>query len=311
MSSGRWDPDEGFFDNGGVHTNSGVGNKAAYLITHGGSFYGISVRGLGVAKAWKIYWSTQNMLPSGADYRDLAVTLSAACTNLVGKSGTGISTADCSQVSNAIKATQMTQNPTRDAPTSTLVCPAVAPTRTLLHHEGFEKGSTWIPTPAGGTRTWFQSQTTRMQESTLAAAAEGAGSYMYLPRTDGRSYGYLTQPGTWAIPKSTKGSVYLRFEHQFFLGAEGVAGAELQYSIDNGRHWLSATDRLPDQHGQNSKPSMLSGHGGFTGISNGFGSSRYNMTSLKGKSVKLRFHVRSPGGDAIWWVDNLQLNACR
>ena len=74
MSSALWDADEGLFDNGGVHTNSGVGNKAAYLIAHGATFYGTTVKGIGVTKTWKIYWATENMLPSGADYQDLGVS---------------------------------------------------------------------------------------------------------------------------------------------------------------------------------------------------------------------------------------------
>ena len=105
--------------------------------------------------------------------------------------------------------------------------------------------------------------------------------------------------------------MFLRFEHQFDFGAVGESGAELLYSTDNGKTWLSATDRLPDRGGRDSKPTLLQGHGGFTGVSNGFGSSRYNMTSLKGKSIKLQFHVRSAGGNAIWWVDNVQLYTCR
>ena len=86
--------DEGFFDNGGVHTNSGVGNKAAYLIAHGGSFYGTTVKGIGVDQDLEdLLEPRENMLPSGADYKDLGVTLSAACRNLIGKSGTGVTSA--------------------------------------------------------------------------------------------------------------------------------------------------------------------------------------------------------------------------
>ena len=43
-------------DNGGVHINSGVSNKAAYLMTDGGTFNGKTVAGLGITKAAKIYY---------------------------------------------------------------------------------------------------------------------------------------------------------------------------------------------------------------------------------------------------------------
>lgn len=44
-TSGLYTPDLTYGDNGGVHTDSGVGNKTAYLISQGGSFNGQSVSG--------------------------------------------------------------------------------------------------------------------------------------------------------------------------------------------------------------------------------------------------------------------------
>ena len=43
-------------DNGGVHFNSGVNNKAAFLMTDGGTFNGQTVTGLGIAKVARIYY---------------------------------------------------------------------------------------------------------------------------------------------------------------------------------------------------------------------------------------------------------------
>ena len=63
----------GSADNGGVHWNSGVGNKAAYLMTDGAAFNGYTITGLGIQKVAKIYYEVQtHMLTSGADYQDLA-----------------------------------------------------------------------------------------------------------------------------------------------------------------------------------------------------------------------------------------------
>jgi Zn-dependent metalloprotease len=83
-------------DNGGVHRNDGVGNKAAYLITDGtaaepdrgvgspaGTFNGADIPvGLGADRAAQLYWRTAQMLTPGADYADLADTLYAACSAL-------------------------------------------------------------------------------------------------------------------------------------------------------------------------------------------------------------------------------------
>lgn len=48
---------DGTNDQCGVHTNSGIPNKVAYLITDGGTHNGITVAGIGVADAEKIYYS--------------------------------------------------------------------------------------------------------------------------------------------------------------------------------------------------------------------------------------------------------------
>ena len=75
-------------DSAGVHANSGVGNKAAYLMTDGGTFNGKTVTGLGIDKAEAIYYeAATNLLTSASDYQDLYNALQQACANLVGTHG--------------------------------------------------------------------------------------------------------------------------------------------------------------------------------------------------------------------------------
>ncbi len=72
-------------DNGGVHYNSGINNKAVYLMTDGSTFNGQTVTGLGITKVAKIYYEAQtNLLTSGSDYLDLSNDLVQACENLAG-----------------------------------------------------------------------------------------------------------------------------------------------------------------------------------------------------------------------------------
>jgi len=102
-------------DNGGVHTNSGVGNKAAYLITDGDTFNGYTITGLGITKTAKIYYEAQtNILTSTSDYADLYDALYQACNNLVGTNG--ITGSDCTQVRNATLATEMSTVPPPPTP---------------------------------------------------------------------------------------------------------------------------------------------------------------------------------------------------
>jgi bacillolysin len=93
-------------DNGGVHTNSGVNNKAAYLMTDGGTFNGITVAALGLTKVAKIYYEVQtNLLTSTAGYTDLGNVLYQACFNLIGQAG--ITGSDCQEVRDAAMAVEM------------------------------------------------------------------------------------------------------------------------------------------------------------------------------------------------------------
>jgi neutral peptidase B len=52
---------QGTLDNGGVHINSSINNKAAYLITEGGTNNGIEIIGVGRSKAEKIYYRALNL----------------------------------------------------------------------------------------------------------------------------------------------------------------------------------------------------------------------------------------------------------
>jgi Zn-dependent metalloprotease len=121
-------------DNGGVHINSGIGNKVAYLMTDGGSFNGVTVTGLGITKVAKIFYEAQtNLLTSASDYNDLAEALQQACTNLIGTDG--ITAPNCQEVANAITATEMNQTP----PTN------------ILKNPGFEDGNAnWTEYTFGG-----------------------------------------------------------------------------------------------------------------------------------------------------------------
>jgi len=89
-----------------VHINSGVGNKAAYLITDGDTFNGYTVTGIGYAKAAKIYYEAQtNILTAASNYLALRNALNQACTTLTGTSG--ITSGDCTEVNEATLATDM------------------------------------------------------------------------------------------------------------------------------------------------------------------------------------------------------------
>ncbi len=67
-----------FVDNGGVHVNSGIGNKLCYLLTDGGTFNGQTITGMGVSMAADLFFATQFLLSPGSDYNDLYLALGSA-----------------------------------------------------------------------------------------------------------------------------------------------------------------------------------------------------------------------------------------
>ncbi|WP_445491735.1 M4 family metallopeptidase [Niallia sp. 03133] len=77
----------GTSDNGGVHTNSGIINKAAYLIGAGGTHYGITVQGIGVDKLGAIFYrANTTYLTSSATFSQAKAALVQSAADLYGAS---------------------------------------------------------------------------------------------------------------------------------------------------------------------------------------------------------------------------------
>ncbi|MCX7044842.1 MAG: M4 family metallopeptidase [Candidatus Sumerlaeota bacterium] len=81
MGSPLWYSGSG--DNGGVHANSGVGNKLCYLLTDGASFNGYTITSMGVTLVAQLFYECQtHLLTSSSDYEDLYRALTQAGINL-------------------------------------------------------------------------------------------------------------------------------------------------------------------------------------------------------------------------------------
>jgi hypothetical protein len=132
---------KGANDNGGVHWNSGVNNKAIFLMVDGGTFNNRTVRALGWEKTAAVYYYAQSrLLTSASDYLDLYHALSQACSALInGKEG--ISEADCKQVQNAIDAVEMNKSPASGYNPEAAYCPTgTTKFPTDLFMDDFENG---------------------------------------------------------------------------------------------------------------------------------------------------------------------------
>ncbi|MCZ8522134.1 MULTISPECIES: M4 family metallopeptidase [Paenibacillus] len=75
----------GSSDNGGVHTNSGINNKAAYLLAQGGTHYGVSVQGIGREKTGKIYYRALTLyLSASSNFQNIRQATIQSATDLYG-----------------------------------------------------------------------------------------------------------------------------------------------------------------------------------------------------------------------------------
>jgi Zn-dependent metalloprotease len=131
-------------DNGGVHINSGVNNKAAYLMVDGSTFNGRTIIGIGLNKTAAVYYEAQVYhLTMGANYNDLYYALIQACENLIGGVD-GITQNDCDQVRIAAEAVEMIPTlPATATPTATSTfIPTDIPTNTPT----FTPTNTFTPT---------------------------------------------------------------------------------------------------------------------------------------------------------------------
>ncbi len=283
-------------DNGGVHTNSGVNNKAASLMVDGGTFNGQTVTGLGIPKVAKIYYEVQtNLLTSGADYADLHDALYQGCLNLVGTDG--ITAGDCQEVLDATNAVEMDQQPMVEFNTDAALCPADTHVDTTLFLDDLEAGSqNWTFGAATGTNRWSYDWP---YTAYYGIFAHSGTHFLYAddyPATTSDSFAAMN------LSVSLPADAYLHFAHAYDLASDDFA--TLEYSTDNGSSWNDASSLI--------EVNDYDTVDGFTGSSHGYISSRVNLTSLAGESVRFRWRMVLDIGSYVWgwWLDDVQINTC-
>ena len=297
------------YDNGGVHTNSGVNNKAAYLMTDGGTFNGYSVSGLGIGKVADIYYETQtNLLVSGSDYADLYEALNIGCLNLVGVDN--ITQQDCEEVRKATEAVEMNADPF-DLHPEAQICPTGA-TASPLFFEDFENG------------------TARWSLRNLAGAATPAWiedtGYAY--SGDFMLFGQDIFPDTDAVAEfnadvvlPATATAYLHFRHAFgfeFNSWFGVFydGGWIEYSTDGGITWNDAGALIDDGQTYNAILAANNPHpsqAAFGAESHGYVSTRLDLSALAGQSVRFRWRTSTDqifSGPFGWVIDDVSVYTC-
>lgn len=306
-------------DNGGVHTNSGVNNKAAYLMVDGtvgepgGTFNGQTITGLGIPKAAQIYYELEtHLLTSASDYQDMYNYLQQACNNLVGTHS--ITSADCQQVKKVVDATEMNLTPTNaPIPTDAPVC-APGDIITNLFSDNLENTASgnWTSSATSGTNTWFYPEN---PNPLLDARYATSGIHNFWGYDQGGLADYnIRMNSSVTLPANA----YLRFNHSYefdaFFGTE-FDGGIVEYSNNGGSTW-NDLGPLFTENGYNStltsSGNPLAGRQAFGNASNGYYASRANLSSLAGQAVRFRFRIGTDESvdDYGWFIDDIRIYTC-
>ena len=298
-------------DSGGVHSNSGVNNKAAFLMVDGGTFNGRTVTGMGIDKAAKIYYEAEvALLTSGSDYLNLYDALFQACNNLLGTSG--ITAANCTEVRDATLATEMNLQPTIASTTVAPACPAGQFPKNVWFDD--------LETPGAG--RWTTS---------------GSGAFYYPQNSHpftgwDFTYGTSGKYNIWGDNRASTSdsqigmtnavaipaAAFLTFQHsyQFEQGFSGTAydGGVMEYRIGTGA-WTAVPAAWFTHGGYDgtiAAGNPLAGREAFVGRSYGYGASRLNLAGLSGQSVRFRYRLGTDSsvGDYGWFIDDVRIHTC-
>lgn len=318
MTSPLWDSDLRYVDSGGVHTNSGVGNRAFQLISQGGTFNGRSVAGIdagdpSLLKSATLWVFTMAGLTAFSEYADLALVLDQTCTQLIGYRG--FTAADCSAVRTATAATEMSSppasDPDKDAPRT---CPEGGYPRRL-----FDSESGGDPTakfaPAGG---WGRTPETAVN------AAYGVNAFSGDTAWVGADPGsQVTRPLIAAdpvdVPQGQRTYLAFRHWHLFEFDIDPANGSPFWW--DGGTVEMTSADGattylLSNQPWEFGPTRVLEDPNyprrAFAGSSRGWVGSRVDVTAFAGMSVRPTFTVRTDAtyGAPGWYVDDVVVYTC-
>ncbi len=303
----------GWQDNGGVHTNSGVNNKAAYLMVAGGTFNGKTVLAIGATKTLDVYYEAQtHLLTSGSDYLDLYNALYQACFNVLGVDG--ISFSDCQQVRTASDAVAMNAQPrvgiryNPEAP----FCDSSSTYRADTFYDDIEN--------INGNWQFANWDALRWQYgSSYGEFAHSGKGFLYAD--DYPDYISDSNASLHAVTIPAKAYMHFSQAYGFEYGVYKNVnyyfdGGVLEYSSDAGNTWVDAGS-LMINNGYNGKLffgyNPLRGRSAFVGESHGYFSTRLNLSSLAGKSVSFRWRMGldNTGYALGWFIDDVRVYTCQ
>ena len=339
-------------DNGGVHSNSGVVNHSYALLVDGGTYNGVSVTGLGLDKAANIYFRAQvNYLTPTSDFADLADSLQASCTDLVGapinkvkltddgtsEAATPITAADCGSVAAVANAVELRKAPVQCnfQPILAKNAPGVCGTGTITKtdwSENFESGlASWTTSseltyPVGKHFDWVATS------QNVPGDHAGSVAFAVDPNTgscggDANDISSRDSIASPAVTFPTGQSPRLVFDH-YVASEAGWDGGNVKVSVNDGAFtqvpnaayvFNAPNSALNTAAAGNTGP--MAGQPAWTGTDGGeptgsWGQSQVDLSALSavpGDSLKFRFDFGRDGCGGIdgWYVDNVKVVHCQ
>jgi bacillolysin len=330
-------------DNGGVHRNSGVANKAAYLMADGGYFNGYLINGIGIQKTSAVWYETlTNLLTSGAGYNDLYNGLQHACSILSGTGSLGrgepallytgahllfipqvlnryspdsITTADCEQVKKALDAVEMYRQPPSCAAVQVSTCPAGYQTEDLFFDNmEFTTSGNWTTAAFSGQNTWFYPQNPNSYGFDATYSTSGIVNIWGYNQPEQADY-YISMTKDILLP--TERTPYLHFNHAYAFEGWGFDGGVIEFKRGGDTNWYDAGLYFPAQNGYRGR--ILKGFGNpladrqaFIGYSSGYTSTRLDLSHERGSAVRFRFRIGTDNslGALGWFIDDFRIYTC-
>ena len=264
---------------------------------------------------------------------------------------TTIVPADCAQVRLAVKATRMNVPPTKSGaviPTAAPYCnnggSATGRRTDAFEINPFAAGSygrshstatnNLFGYKSGATGAWWWVKDYQQRGSKASLWGDDTDPIGVSPNPSHPKYSFEDARAQKAHAIRAAVGTYVRFATAWGFETETVTsgsrrsiynfdGGVVEYSIDGGRHWRDAGALFVD-NGYNGRvtntsdstgyvdPNPLKGRRAFVRSSHGWTASRLDLSSLKDKSVLLRWRVGADEqvGDLGWFVDNVQSYSC-
>ncbi len=310
-------------DNAGVHINSTIALKSAYLMTDGDTFNGQTVQALGIPKVQHIWYEVQtNLLSTASQFEDLYSAVQQACGNLTGQFG--ITNADCGEVKKALDAVEMNQAQPVCPLTKAPICPTgFAPKSIFVDSLENTSSGNWATGSIVGGSRWYYPQNTHPYSGFDATYATSGRYNFFGDDFSGKTDSFIAMKNNAVLPAAE--TAFFRFNHSFGFetsrtGTTAFDGGVVEYSIDNGANWTDV-GALPADQGYNNTiyidpvvadRNPLAGRSAFGVVSGGYIATRYDLDTLKGKNVRFRFRIGtdSTGGSQGWFIDDISLYTC-